>query len=76
MYSRQLLYKGLMITSYTKTALTQTFDDTFPEIIKDYNKYKGFIEYPTILKGKIQRRYQFMFKNAKLLALGLTFVKG
>ena len=42
-----------MITSYTKTAITQTFDNTFPEIIKDYNNYKGFIEYPTILKGKI-----------------------
>ena len=40
-----------MITSYTKTPISQKFEQIFPSIIKDYNKYKGFIEYPAQLKS-------------------------
>ena len=40
-----------MITSYTKTPISQKFEEIFPSIIKDYNKYKGFFEYPAQLKS-------------------------
>ena len=40
-----------MITSYTKTPISQKFEEIFPSIIKDYNKYKGYFEYPAQLKS-------------------------
>ena len=46
--------EGVLVTSYTKTLNThEKLDDVIGNIVEEYDIYKGKVEYPSGLKGKL-----------------------
>ena len=45
--------EGVLVTSYTKSNSHKRLEDVMGNIVEEYDFYKGKVEYPSGLKGKL-----------------------